>query len=826
MSIMKTLAGRFGKRGAPTTSAAPTPSPIRIEAPLHPDHVDFAGVLRLLGAEWRVIVLALAVFVGAALAYGALTPKTWRTSARVLLDPRDKQLVGADVARQSQGVELGWVETRLELVKSYDTLAAVVKAENLVDDEEILGPAARAKSSGDPVADAVRGLAEMVLVERPKENSLIDVTVSSRSPEKAAKLANAVARAFVDGLVSAKVEQVDHANSLLARQVDEMRSKMLEAEARVETYKRDHGIAMTRGNLVEEETLRQSNENLIAARARTQEARERSERLTQVLKSGDPTVLSQSDAIGSAVISRLKIEAATATRRKVELEQSLGPRHPRVLAAAAEVERARVQVGEEVKSLAATADLDYQIARANEDNARKAVERAQAHLSDASQATVGLQELENDANAQRDLYKSFVSRMQETTLQRNTQVSDARIVSPAQIPLTPFAPRTRLALALALVAGLGFGVSVALYRGRALLHAAAAHGAAAAAPTEPATAPVVSEAVAAAPATASAIAPPPVALAAAPPSETVVEPTPAPADEAAPVPEERAAVEIGAVETDETDDADEASIADADAGVDDETDGLPQTSDGSRRVDFPVGLDHIARLGGGRGPGGGVAALVETARGRPDADGLARFERLVDALAADGGHGVRVIFSNSVPTLLSAALAHGLARAVAGAALVELAHEGAPFDPIFEAAEPLAVAAVAGGEAWERAEDRGLELLRPLDPVAEGEIEPPQGLRPLLTALRAEKPSVVVHLGRRPTAALLLDCAELADHVVAVIDEADLAGRRVADELAVLEGLVPHFDGVIVLTRDDEATAPVRPAARRLAARRAIGAGS
>lgn len=782
-------------------------------SPERPDTVDLVTVLRILRAQWLIVLVCLGLFAGAAVAYAVLTPKVWRASARVLLDPREKQLVGEDVARQSQGVDPGWVATRLELVKSYDTLAAVVRKENLVDDDEVYGAAAKAKSSEDPVAGAVRALSEMVLVERPKENDLIDVTVSSKSPEKAARLANAVARAFVDGLVHAKVEQIEHANALLSRQVEEMRSKMLEAEERVEAYKRDHGIAVTRGNLVEEETLRQANEALGAARTRMQEARERSERLAKALAGGDPAILSQNDPVGAAVISRLKIEAAMADRRKADLEQTLGPRHPRVAAAAAEAARARAQILDEVKSLAATADLDYQVARANDENARKAVERAQANLADVSQAVVGLQEMQNEASARRELYKSFVSRMEETTLQRNTQVSDGRIVSPAQIPLRPFSPRGSLALALALVAGLGTGVSLALWRGRDLLRGGDDAPRLAPAPTvveaSVVEAPTVTETGPAGPVSQSAPRarddaepePPaaPVALVAEPVAGSPV------------AAEAEAAVEAVPVEA--------PSEPQAEAAIDlaDEPRDVAEAGE-FRRVVFPLTLDRIARIGGEAAPGAGARALVETGEGTADRDGLDRLRRLADGLG--GSAGVRVVFSNTVPTVLTAALALGLTRiAAAGrrAALVDLAHEEAALDPIFEAAPAEAPAELAGRDAWERIADGDLVLCRPLDPVVRGDPEGhPADVAEVVAELAGAVDTVVVHLGRQPTIGLLFDCADRADHVTVVIDEKDVASRRVGDEIEVMKGLLRRFDGVVVL--EGEAAAG-RAAPRRAAAR-------
>jgi uncharacterized protein involved in exopolysaccharide biosynthesis len=182
--------------------------------------VDLALVGRLLAKRWWLIALVTALFVGLAGAYVVLAPKTWRSAARVLLDPRDKQLVGSDVNKPQYSIEAGWVDTRAELVKSYGNLAGVVKRESLASDPEVLGTATGDLGPEALTARAVRNLAEMVVVERPKENNLLDVSVTTSSPEKSARLAQAVAEAFVAGLAQAKVDQIEQANALLSRQVE------------------------------------------------------------------------------------------------------------------------------------------------------------------------------------------------------------------------------------------------------------------------------------------------------------------------------------------------------------------------------------------------------------------------------------------------------------------------------------------------------------------------------------------------------------------------------------------------------------------------------
>ncbi len=726
--------------------------------------VDLALVGRLLARRWWLIALVTALVVGLAGAYVVLAPKTWRAAARVLLDPRDKQLVGSDVNKPQYSIEAGWVETRAELVKSHGNLAAVVKRENLGADPEFLGVFAGDLGPEAHTARAVRNLAEMVVVERPKENNLLDVSVTTSSPEKSARLAQAVAEAFVAGLAQAKVDQIEQANALLSRQVETMRQKMMEAEAKVEEYKRANGIAVTRGNLVDEETLRQLNEALVAARQKAQEAKERWDKLKQVVKTGEVQFPAGLDGVGSSVLSRLRIEAALAAKRRTEIEQDYGPLHPKARGAAAEMERDKALMLEQVRSLAATAEMDYQLARAAEDNVRKNLDRAQARLADKGEAGVALQELENEALARRELYRSFVSRMEETHLQKSTQISDATIVSPAQVPLKPYSPRVAIILGLALVAGLGGGLTAALLRGRrdavGLLVARGPEF-----PPEIDTRPA------------------PLATAAA---EPAVEPLES-------VPADRAATAKGATPS---------PVA--------EQDTRRTAESGPVRVDLALTPGRVARLGGiGDAAGAVIDAFVETADGHTDVTGLAGLRRLAAELGGDAPR-VRALFSNTVPTPIVAALAHGLARAeeLAGARtmVVDLAADPTPFDAAFARATPIARSRRRRMESGfdVRVDDHGLGFARPAEGLAAAGGSRHTGrLADFVTAAMRDHDGLVLHLGGSPSAAMLFDVAEVADHVTLVVDAADLDGRRVADEIDVLRGLLPRFDGIVVLTLAD-----------------------
>ncbi|WP_029074595.1 GumC family protein [Kaistia adipata] len=428
------------------------------------DQIDLSGLFALLFRQWLLILVTLALFLGAAFAYVTTAAKVYQATTRVLLDPRDKQLVGPEVVRPTQGVDLSWIETQVDLVTASATLRKVVDSENLINSPEFGG-------GGDaPDLDKVlTTFAKHVRAERAAETYVIDVIVSSRSPEEAARLSNAVAEAFITSLTEAKQNAARQANLLIARQVSDLQAKSREADERVEAYRKQHGFVQVDGRSVDEQTLTQLNEANVAARLKADEASARLARLDSIARSSDGDLASALSTIDSSVLARLKLDYAAALRQQTELGETLGGRHPRMQTAAADVARSRSLIKTELHALAAKARVEADLAKSQVASTAAALAAATNKVNETSEASVTLRDLEGEASIRRDAYRAFVARAQETGLQENLQVSDARIIGPAPIPLYPSWPKKKIILGLAGIGGLGVGMALALYRGRARL---------------------------------------------------------------------------------------------------------------------------------------------------------------------------------------------------------------------------------------------------------------------------------------------------------------------------------------------------------------------
>jgi succinoglycan biosynthesis transport protein ExoP len=121
-------------------------------------------------------------------------------------------------------------------------------------------------------------------------------------------------------------------------------------------------------------------------------------------------------------------------------------------------------IKDEMRKIQESYKSDYQIAQAREqslsDSLRDAIGRSQIK----DKARVQLQELESGAQTSKTLYDNFLQRYKDGTQQESFPISEARVISFADTPLTKSFPKTSLVLLLATALGLVLSIGGASLR--------------------------------------------------------------------------------------------------------------------------------------------------------------------------------------------------------------------------------------------------------------------------------------------------------------------------------------------------------------------------
>ena len=433
--------------------------------------------MRILSAHPFAVLLPLIAATTLALLYVIVARPSYTATTSILIDARVKPSVASDPGPAVGFPDAALVESQVKLIASDVVLKRVVSEEKLAEDPDFVAPApglrdrlwamlglGQKAAPGDQVANALGALARAVTVKRSERTYVMDVDVAANDAQKAARIANAVARAYVADQQEAQAEAAKRDVDFLRVRLEDLQSRVRDADKKVEDYKARNKLSDANGKPVPDQQLNEVTTALGAARARSAEAKARMDQVRRLSQAGKLPA-STSDAAKSATLDRLRAQAAEIGRQEANLRTTLGERHPAMIEIQNQSQEVRRRIAEELKRVAETATNDYQTAKAAEGGLERQSDSMKKAVGDNNQTLVQLRELQREADAQRSVYERFL-RTRETLRTDAGEQPIGRVIAPAIAPVAPSAPRRAAILSLAFLGGLAAGLGNAL-----LMHA-------------------------------------------------------------------------------------------------------------------------------------------------------------------------------------------------------------------------------------------------------------------------------------------------------------------------------------------------------------------
>jgi succinoglycan biosynthesis transport protein ExoP len=441
-----------------------------------------------LGRQWRLIVLVtgLSIVVGAA--YVALSPSRYTAQADMIIDTKRVSWTQTEMASENRTVEDASVESEIETTKSEKVAEAVIRRLHLTEDPEFVGsgPGLRRRifslfkltgpeqePSNDELMhsalDAVKG---NLRVTRLGRSYIEQIAYTSLDRDKAAKIANAFADAYIEDQLQAKFEGTRRASAWLEQRIGELRQQASNAYKEVQDFKSENSIIIgVDGKLASEVELDQLGIALAKARADTSQARAKLDRISRVLEQRtdkessfnipDPVV---TDALSNPVITKLRQQFLDDQNKESEWSARYGADHTAARNLRAEMAALQRAIWDEISRIAESYKSELQIAKSQEESIDKRMIEVFQKSASTRQSQVRLRELETAANTYRGIYETFLSRFTQSVQQQSFPSTEARVVTLASSPRGPSSPKVGLTLALATLCGLGLGVMAAFAR--------------------------------------------------------------------------------------------------------------------------------------------------------------------------------------------------------------------------------------------------------------------------------------------------------------------------------------------------------------------------
>ncbi|HVV60497.1 MAG TPA: exopolysaccharide transport family protein [Pseudolabrys sp.] len=438
--------------GAPV--AAPVATPFGADG-----EPDMRGLGRVVWQKKRrILTFTLFITLATFAVVNAMTPR-YRSEARILLEARENVFLRAEADKNGDRSALDpeAVTSQLQLVLSRDLAREVIKKEKLADLPEFdptVGGLASLK--------AVLGLfgigrdpATMSQEERTLESyydrlnayavdksRVIAIDFSSANPDLAARIANTIAETYLNMQQAAKQDQTRAASQWLAGEIATMRTKVADAEAKIEAYRAKSNLfAGSNNSSLPSQQLTEINSQIATARGQKADLEARAQQLRAMLRAG--TTIESSDIANSDTIRRLIEQRAALRAQLAEQSSTLLDQHPRIKELKAQIAELDREIRNEGERLAKQLDYDAKVAGTRLETLTASLDQVKKLASATNEQDVQLRSLEREAKTERDLLESYLAKYREAAARENINAAppEARIISRASPAIKPDFPK-------------------------------------------------------------------------------------------------------------------------------------------------------------------------------------------------------------------------------------------------------------------------------------------------------------------------------------------------------------------------------------------------
>ncbi|MBR0789017.1 lipopolysaccharide biosynthesis protein [Bradyrhizobium manausense] len=443
----------------PRVEAKPAPIAAK-QAPAETGDIDLHALGGALARKrgWIIVPTVLALVASVAIV-NLITPR-YKSEARILIDGRENVFLRPSSDRSTeerQALDPEAVTSQVQLVLSRDLAREIIKKNKLAERPEF-----------DPVLQGVsplKSLAALVGIGRdpfsmtPEERVLdayydrlqayavdksrvIVIEFQSADPDLAVRVANSIADGYLVLQQAARQDQARNASQWLSGEIENLRKKVSDAEARVEDFRSKSSLFVgTNNTTLSNQQLGEVNTQLNNARALKADAESKARLIREMLQSGKP--IEASEVVNSELMRRLSEQRVTLRAQLAEQSSTLLGNHPRIKELKAQLGDLDGQIRDEAAKISRSLENDARIADGRVNGLTTSLEQLKKQATSTNGQDVQLRALEREAKAQRDLLETYLAKYREANTREtiDTAPTEGRVISRAIVSNTPAYPK-------------------------------------------------------------------------------------------------------------------------------------------------------------------------------------------------------------------------------------------------------------------------------------------------------------------------------------------------------------------------------------------------
>lgn len=460
------------------------------------DVIDFTQYfLTIRRYIWRILGLAIFLTILAILVAFSITPK-YNAKVSLLIEAEQANVLSIEEVYGLDSSRKEYFETQYQILRSKQIARRVVERIDLHDNEffnkteiaenksGILTTIGNIKNSlknalpflpqeeakeytEEQIIESRKGyatwlLTQSMVVSPIKNTQVVEIIVETPDPVLSAQIANTVADVYIESYLQAKLDMTEKATTWLNESLQGLRNKLDNSEKALALFYETEKLVDIDGVVgLASEKVQQLSNQLISSQVVLQ----RNQAIYEQVNQAGVTMRELStipEVLNHPSIQTVKRDEVLAESRVSELKETYGPKHPRMIAATAELTSIRSSLMNQITNLVSGITNEYRTAKQKVESLTEEVEAAKANFRSLSALDSRRKTLQRDVDINQQLYNSFFTRLKETDELGGFESANARILDEATPPGSPSKPRKSLIIAGAFVVSLGFGAFLAL----------------------------------------------------------------------------------------------------------------------------------------------------------------------------------------------------------------------------------------------------------------------------------------------------------------------------------------------------------------------------
>jgi polysaccharide biosynthesis transport protein len=436
---------------------------------------DLREYWRILNKRKWLVVSVLVVCVALGAVYTLMKTPLYNSTVRLQIDRNVTKVVeGGNVAPlESSGFE--FLKTQYELLQSRTLAERVATSLRLGDDADFLDPKGfsivgmfkgwvatglTAREKGGRRVDRERQAAGIILENRavtPVSGSrLVDISYSDPSPQRARRIAMALADAFIASNLDKRFQANAYAKAFLEDQTKHLKLRLEESEKQLLDFaQKEQIVAVKEKSSIAESNLASANATLGALVTE----RIKNEQLWRQVASTDAINMPQ--LLTNKVVEGLRDQRNALVTEYQEKLETFKPSYPAMVQITNKIEEIDRQIAHEVKTIKDSLKASYEASRSQEEEMKKQIEKLRGEALDLQKRSIQYNILKREVDTNRSLYEGLLQRQKEVDVAGGAGTNNVFIVDRAQVADAPSSPNVPRALLLSLALGLGVGVAAA-----------------------------------------------------------------------------------------------------------------------------------------------------------------------------------------------------------------------------------------------------------------------------------------------------------------------------------------------------------------------------